>query len=299
MLTQVSAPDFIRTHLPAIMGANVLNYHKTDEGIRFELDEWSPERYELTFADGIIWSSTKGQVRSSLYEPARHYIGPGKGDRSAAEFVTRVLWDRLRYDREEKKWRLFKPDPGVWEVLDGDACHVVGNAVWDELTPLVSLEGMAGRALWGSYDPNQQKEDDEEKEDDDLAPPRKKSRLSADLNGFLGGIRYKYAEVHRHTKDLVAAMQATAACFFINPPPNLLLCTNGVIDLRTGQLLGAAKPDQLFTSVCPTKYDPSAETGPALYFFRRFFPVEVFPDAEDIVRFLQVSLRALVGDLVS
>jgi len=111
---QASAPDFIRVHLPAIMGAkNVLHYSKTDDCIRFELDDWSPERYELTFADGVIWGSRRGQVCASLYEPARHYIGPGKGDRSAAEFATRVLWGRLRYDREEKAWRVFKPDPGV------------------------------------------------------------------------------------------------------------------------------------------------------------------------------------------
>jgi phage/plasmid-associated DNA primase len=68
---------------------------------------------------------------------------------------------------------------------------------------------------------------------------------------------------------------------------HLLCCPNGVVDLRTGELLGKPTPDQCFTQLCATKYDPDADTRPAIDFFGHAFPVEAYPDSTDLVVYMQ------------
>jgi phage/plasmid-associated DNA primase len=63
-----------------------------------------------------------------------------------------------------------------------------------------------------------------------------------------------------------------------------------VIDLKTGELLATAAPDDLFTHACATEYDPDADIDPARAFFESFFPVEAYEDAHEqqaLVRCLQ------------
>jgi phage/plasmid-associated DNA primase len=66
-----------------------------------------------------------------------------------------------------------------------------------------------------------------------------------------------------------------------------LACPYGVINLRTGELLPIAKPDDFFTTACVTPYDPTASIDAAISFFLKFFPVEHYPDKDEYVCCLQ------------
>jgi phage/plasmid-associated DNA primase len=70
--------------------------------------------------------------------------------------------------------------------------------------------------------------------------------------------------------------------------PHLLCCPNGLVDLRTGKLLGKPKPDDFITQVCITEYDPDADLSPAAAFFEQYFPLGAYQDQQEIVRFLQL-----------
>jgi phage/plasmid-associated DNA primase len=59
------------------------------------------------------------------------------------------------------------------------------------------------------------------------------------------------------------------------------------VDLRTGEFLGPATPDQFVTQMCPVEYDPNVDMQPAIDFFERLFPKEEYPDYVDLVRFMQ------------
>jgi len=61
-----------------------------------------------------------------------------------------------------------------------------------------------------------------------------------------------------------------------------LACPNGVVNLRTGELLPIARPGDFFTSACA--YDPKASVEAAELFFQEFFPVEHYHDSHDLVR---------------
>jgi len=68
---------------------------------------------------------------------------------------------------------------------------------------------------------------------------------------------------------------------------HLLCCPNGVVDLRTAQLIGPPTPEHFFTQRCPINYNPNVDTQLAIDFFEQAFPTDAYPDATDIVRFLQ------------
>jgi len=66
-----------------------------------------------------------------------------------------------------------------------------------------------------------------------------------------------------------------------------LACPNGVINLRTWELLPIAKPGDFFTSACVTPYDPTASVEVAMLFFENLFPFEHYPYQTGLVRCLQ------------
>ena len=100
---------------------------------------------------------------------------------------------------------------------------------------------------------------------------------------------YRYVETPKHTAEVLKAVQHMLMTDFSvgRDQLHLLPCPNGVIDLKTGELLPKASPEDLFTHACATEYEPHADTAPAVEFYQQFFPREAYADQEALVRFMQ------------
>lgn len=66
--------------------------------------------------------------------------------------------------------------------------------------------------------------------------------------------------------------------------PDLLNCKNGVVNLRTGELIPHS-PEQLFTYCLPVDYDPEADSTGWVEFLR-----EVIADPDNVIPFLQQAV---------
>ena len=108
----------------------------------------------------------------------------------------------------------------------------------------------------------------------------------------------KYVETHRHTNEVLKSLQSMLETDFSmrQDMKHLLPCRNGVVDLKTGKLIGKAKPDDLFTHACPTEYDPDIDIWPVEQFYKTYFPCENNDDpvqvaqSQEFVRFMQIWL---------
>lgn len=78
--------------------------------------------------------------------------------------------------------------------------------------------------------------------------------------------------------------------FTVRQHKHLLCCPNGMVDLKTGTLLGPPTPDHFCTQLCATEYDPNADMQPAIAFFEQFFPEGAYTDHTELVAFLQQYL---------
>jgi P4 family phage/plasmid primase-like protien len=100
----------------------------------------------------------------------------------------------------------------------------------------------------------------------------------------------RYVETPRHIVDVLKAMQHRLPQDFTPKREryHLLPCPNGVVNLKTGELLKHS-PDYFFTHACATEYDASADISPALAFFEQFFPADYHGIDEQaaLVRFCQ------------
>ena len=100
-------------------------------------------------------------------------------------------------------------------------------------------------------------------------------------SGSSGAIKYNAPNTNRvrGIKAMLQTLQATSISEF-KQQTNLLNCKNGVIDLRTGELL-PHNPDYKFMHQAPIAYDPNADRSVWLKFLG-----DVTPD-EEIIYYLQ------------
>jgi hypothetical protein len=126
---------------------------------------------------------------------------------------------------------------------------------------------------------------------------RSRSILSTASTGFKAHGRSKISEflkkytanTFKHPSETVRALKDKVPFSFSEmQKPHLLCCPNGLVDLRTGKLLGKPKPDDFITQVCITEYDPDADLSPAAAFFEQYFPLGAYQDQQEIVRFLRL-----------
>jgi P4 family phage/plasmid primase-like protien len=128
---------------------------------------------------------------------------------------------------------------------------------------------------------------------------RKKSRTSTVKDGvkeaqharsLLRNAIDRYVETPKHTVEVLKAMQHRLPQDFTPKREryHLLPCPNGVVNLKTGELLKHS-PDYFFTHACATEYDASADINPALSFFNQFFPADFhgIDEQMELVCFLQ------------
>ena len=113
---------------------------------------------------------------------------------------------------------------------------------------------------------------------------RKKRRMSTVIDpvkeaqhalGLLRTAIDRCIETPKHTVEVLNAMQHRLPKDFTPQREryHLLPCPNGVINLKTGELL-KHNPDYFFIRACTTEYDASADISPAQAFFNQFYPAD-------------------------
>ena len=102
--------------------------------------------------------------------------------------------------------------------------------------------------------------------------------------------KYTAHSFKHQTETIKALKDKVPFSFSKEQQPHLLCCPNGLVDLKTGKLLGKPTPDHFITQVCSTVYDPDADIMPAVKFFERYFPLGAYPDQQKIVAFMQTFI---------
>jgi len=114
------------------------------------------------------------------------------------------------------------------------------------------------------------------------------ARAGKAVSSRISAAKYRFGQTLKDQTEVLKMLEHHLILDFAKEQPkHLLCCPNGVVDLRTGQLLGPPTPDQYFTHFCATKFNPEADMQHAIDFFRQAFPVEAYPDSTELVRFVQ------------
>jgi len=220
-----------------------------------------------------------------------------------------MVKNKLRFDKDVGKWRLFHEADGVWRVSSA-ICEpqvVISACIESELLPLLELERFWGKELrWGtggtSSSTSKTADDDEgddaaaQAADDASEAGSKRSRSTAASSASRKGKKcctlssavFVYGQTPRHQAEILKMLEHKLVCSFSEmQEPHLLCCPNGLVDPRTTKLLGRPTPDHFVTQMACTEYDPAADAAPAQEFFEQMLPVEAYPDRNEIVEFIQ------------
>ena len=93
-----------------------------------------------------------------------------------------------------------------------------------------------------------------------------------------------YSQKLRNTADVLSKLNQQLTYSFVdNQHPSVLCFENGIVDLKTGRLLGPAPPDMVITQSVPRLYDPTVDTAPINDMMHSFFPEASYPGESDTI----------------
>jgi putative DNA primase/helicase len=207
--------------------------------------------------------------------------------RAEAESAEDMTHDRFALqclaDNEVGDARLFNYHHDQRLIYDHTALvwFIWGGTVW--------AEDVTGRAMAEAFDPVVEQYAAEAQRQNWAATLAAKEGRDADLlkhkalNGALLSRIKMLQTVHRRRNVLILAAAGTGLKGNEwDRVPNVLACTNGVVDLRTGALRPGRPADYLKTA-CPTEYQ--GIDAPCLTWLR--FLSEVFAGDQDLIDYLQ------------
>jgi len=303
----INSPPLIHSSLPAMgfaMGKPVASYTPGSRELFFTLD-YLPAivNYRLDYTTGEITSSERRGVLHSMYKSVRAFFSENGGIQDMAKLLLDGgLGSIMRYDSLEATFRIYDPSTGIWRMSQtDDATNTASEFIKRLLVPIKHLAEFVGPStfdwLSGAFAPVVVIDDDDGGKSEEVG--KKRGRKEGGKNTKLStpqwpGPRslkiltdhiFRYDQTPKFTAELLKPLiYKLTAPFAVKNFPHLLPCPNGVIDLRTGELLPKAKPEDFFTIACKTAYDPEADVAPAQAFFDNFFPSEAYDDQEAIVR---------------
>jgi len=307
----LSSDAFIRSTLPAIMQSPIFSYsQKDDETLHFTLDAppllkpgKQPIRAEFTLeyaTSDITGLNRQGTVHNMYSTNLRAYFAKTGGVNGMAT----LLYDEnigsiMKYDESAESWRMYCATTGIWKlpVAGGDIAVAIAF-MQKSLLPIVSLVDFLGAAQFdwvtGEHEPMPDlvpEDDDDECEDADSPVKKKQKRLVKSSTAGEHSLRRLETAITLfvQVKEVLGHLKSQLHAPFdkcLNP--DRVACPNGVINLRSGKLLPIAKPDDLFTSACPTQYNLEVSVDKARQFFENFFPVEYYTDCVALVFLLQM-----------
>ena len=231
------------------MGAPLIKYNRRDhDTLEFWLDVPPFNKRHVLYLDS-------GVVDGNLNLKQFSAIGGPNADSSLAEALIAVgISSKLKYDLEEQVFRSFEGGSGKWERRD------------DRAWALAQI----------------------------MREIRKWLKLAIHIQEFHEGrpansrkLLTKYGESARAADEVLKLLRPHISSNF-QTPKHLICFSNGLVDLRTGVLLGPAQPEDCVKHSIPHPYDPSVDTTKFQEIMRGFFPPACYgPDAEPIVQFFQ------------
>jgi len=242
--------------LPLVMGAPLVKYQRRDsDTLDFWLDEPPFDKAHVLYLDS-------GRVDGSLNLKHFSAISSPYADASLAEALVAVgISNKLRYDSEEQVFRSYEASSGKWKKQDGGDDRAWALAlIMREITVWLKMA-------------NHVQTYHEEKSSESLKNLQK--------------LQAKYGEGARAAEEVLKLLRPRIT-FKFKTPKHLLCFSNGLVDLKTGALLGPAKPEDCVKHSIPHPYDPSVDFSEFEGIMQSFFPAACYgDDSEPIVEFLQ------------
>ena len=233
--------------------------------IYFTLDKVPEETKYLYLATGTF-SETKKCIKleDELFD------GLNK-DKKMALLVRKHgnIKSKLRFDPSEDTYRLYKPSNGLWDPIEETAAvFFVAKVIGEIVQPMYHLQNF--RELTDSRF-------------------NRKRPVVYPKSTAVKNLLSQYAEKMRAAKDILNAIKAKITFKFdSNMYPSFLLFQNGLVNLETGKLQGAASPDMGMIHVVPHNYDPDIDTTQIHQKMMSFWPEQVYPaESDNIARFYQ------------
>jgi hypothetical protein len=298
----ILAHPFLRKVIPKLMKSSVIEYEKREEKLIFYLDDGNlPSKrlkYVLKYNTGEICELGGLGVICNLYRMQRYFTGYGGAILMSAVLADIGIREGLLYDSSIQKWRICDKKTNIWrfQATVFEPEDLVISFVEKELRPLQELELFRDVPFeWCVY-PSFKNDEDEDDGESTNSVNTVASKRSKTGRGFGDNKRRTaisttltlYTQNVRAATEVLKTLQQRVLLDFSKlRQKHILCCPNGVVDLRTGELLGPPKPEQFITQMCATEYDPNIDVKPAVDFFMQFFPVEEYPDNEEVVQLLQ------------
>jgi P4 family phage/plasmid primase-like protien len=310
----IMAQPFLWEVLPSVLnGIKVASYQVSQDALSFWLDSTdyleSSVEYSFDFCTGNVTSSRGEGTIHRMYSVKRFFQDDGNINLMADVLAEQGIGNLMTFDQDDKHWRVYDETKGVW-VHPKAACDpevMVSRFIVRLLRPIKQAEdffnkevmwvdqgadvdedareGRAGDLSLGPSDPVSQ-----------VGSKRARSKVSALSKARVKKSKvaqalHTYSQNPRHQAEILKVLATRVIISFTGKQkPYLLCCPSGLLDLRTGELTRKPQADDYITQVCKQDYDPHADLTPATNFFKRYFPLEAYPDQAEIVSFLQQFL---------
>jgi len=258
------------------------------------------EIFELVYNTGAITGSTgQGSLHQVFNNNARIYFLTGGGTQNMATLLKNEnIGSIMRYDASMVKWRIYNPVTGIWDLsVSFVEVSKVSDFLDRILTPILYLAEFAGPTVfdWISRTHKPLSADDDVNDDNDDAdkPVKKKKTCNSAFAGEISVRDLKttiltYVQTPKNTTEVIKQLVPYLHVPFHDMvQKDRLVCPNGVVNLRTGELLPIAKPEDFFTMACVTLYDPNACMEAAIRFFQAYFPIQAYEDQAEYVQFMK------------
>jgi P4 family phage/plasmid primase-like protien len=303
----IMVQPFLRDVLPSVMGGTqVASYQLFTDALSFTLDsKVYQERcveYQLDFCSGDITSSRGEGIIYQMYK-VRQYFARNGNINMMAEILVKDsgIKNKLRFDGDSHDWRIFEETKGTWihPVCKNEPEAIVSKFIQAVFLPLQDLEQLFGREIvWEDQCENEQAVGGDQPSDicpsesvSQAGSKRARSTVALGHNkrrSKLSKTLSVLAENPKYQTEILKILQREVVISFTSmQKSHLICCPNGLVDLRTGELIRKPQPDDFVTEMCITEYDPHADITPAIDVIKRFFPPGAFPDQQELVDFLQ------------
>ena len=263
----VFAHSLFTVSLPKILRCGVRCYAEVPDKLKLTLDD--PEDTTLNLQ--LSTSSLVGQDKEVFIIPVGLSFGMDGAMHYAENDFARILVPncnlKLRMDNDVI--RTYEATSGAWlEISEPMAIGIVSEMLNDLLMPIIHLQSFREASLPAAADKQQQQK---------IFPSSVQ----------VSTLKDKYA--NKETKSILHRLKPLITHEF-KEVPYYLCFENGLVDLRTGEFLGPAPPELNIIHKVPQMYNPVPDYTDAVWdkVLHDFFPVDVYPDAAEIIHFLDV-----------
>ena len=255
-----SKHKLITKTIPEIFGTPVFCYDVVTEMgcmvLRFTLDNSAYTQHDLNLSTGLIDDSTsQNLLRLESIDMGACSIG---------DFLLELGLDQ-QLGMHAEDYRVYQPSNGKWQLIDEKEAHrFVRDKLHTQFSRCLNLYRFRS---------------------DHGFPQEQKAMY--DVNKAM----ITFCETPKGVGEVLHFIRCKIQ-ITQDERPYMVCFENGMVDLRTGKLLGPAKPSDHVLLSIPNVFDPDADCTIMLEYLRSLFPEELYPDSDGIIAFIQQHLGA-------